>query len=335
MNLQIDFPHRQSAHCESGVTSNLLLYHGIDCSEALAFGIGEGLFFGYLPFLRINHLPLTTFRCAVGNIFTKVNNRLGVEVHRSRYRSPAKAMEALDHKLSEGIPVGCQTGAYWLPYFPPAFRFHFNMHNLVVMGRDGDDYIISDPVFEDVVSCNREDLMKARFAKGALAPKGAMYYLKEVPANPDLKSAILAGLLAVCKTMTKTPIPFLGIRGINFMAKRLSRWPDKLGEERAILHLGQLIRMQEEIGTGGGGFRFMYAAFLQEAAELLGRKSLDEFSERMTLVGDKWRQFAVSGARICKKRARDKDTYQHLGDILRQCAKDEQRIYTDIIQFLG
>ena len=34
--------------------------------------------------------------------------------------------------------------------------------------------------------------------------------------------------------------------------------------------LGNIVRMQEEIGTGGGGFRFMYAAFLQEAGDVLG-----------------------------------------------------------------
>ncbi len=334
MDSLIPFPHRQSAHCESGVTSNLLLYHKIDCSEALAFGIGEGLFFGYLPFIKISKLPLTTFRCSVGNIFNKVNKRLGVSVKRHNFRSPAKAMAALDRKLDEGIPVGCRTGAYWLPYFPPAFLFHFNMHNLVVIGRENDEYIISDPVFENVVRCTREDLQRARFAQGTLAPRGAMYYLESVPPNPDIKTAIRQGLTSVCKTMLNPIVPVLGIKGINFLANRLAKWPEKLGSERAMLYLGQLIRMQEEIGTGGGGFRFMYAAFLQEAAERIGLEPLLQLSERMTLVGDTWRQFAVSGARICKGRAKDHDTYRDLADILKQCAQTEQGIYRDILQLL-
>jgi hypothetical protein len=32
--------------------------------------------------------------------------------------------------------------------------------------------------------------------------------------------------------------------------------------------------MQEEVGTGGGGFRFMYAAFLQRADEEIGHEPL-------------------------------------------------------------
>lgn len=334
MDALIPFPHRQSAHCESGVTANLLHFHHIPCSEALAFGIGEGLFFGYLPFIRINKLPLTTFRCAVGNILGNVTRRLGVKIRRRKFRSQDEAMTALDEKLAQNIPVGCQTGAYWLPYFPPAFRFHFNMHNLVVIGRDGDEYLISDPVFENVVRCRREDLQRARFARGSLAPKGAMYYLESVPESLDMAAAVRQGLAAVCKTMLRTPVPFLGVRGIAFLADRLEKWPKKLGEESALLHLGQLIRMQEEIGTGGGGFRFMYAAFLQEAVELTGIAPLAGLSERMTEVGDTWRRFAVSGARLCKGRARPGDTYGELAGILRECARTEKGIYGDIQNLL-
>lgn len=332
MDSLIPFTHSQSAHCESGVTANLLRFYHIECSEALAFGIGEGLFFGYMPFIKINGLPLTTFRGNVGSIFSKVNKRLGVTVRRHKFRSEEEAMQVLDAKLDEGIPVGCQTGAFWLPYFPPAFRFHFNMHNLVVFGREGDEYLISDPVFEQVVRCKRQDLQRARFARGTLAPKGAMYYLEAVPQAPDMAAAALQGLVRVCTTMLRVPIPFLGVKGITFLADRLEKWPKKLGEKKALLYLGHLIRMQEEIGTGGGGFRFIYAAFLQEAAELLHLDPLFTLAERMTKIGDTWRRFAGSGARMCKERGKVSDTYENLADILRQCGQSERTIYTDILR---
>lgn len=323
----IKFPHNQSAHCESGVTSNLLSFQGIECSEALAFGIGEGIFFGYFPFLRVNKLPLTTYRCAVGNIFKNVNKRFGVTIKKQKFRSKAAAMQELDKCIARGIPVGCQTGAYWLPYFPPAFRFHFNMHNLVVIGKEGDEYIISDPVFENVVRCKSVDLMKARFAKGALAPNGTMYYVQQVNKEVDVRGEICKTFKKVEGTMVKNPLPFFGVKGIRFLASRLQKWPKNLGDESAILHLGQLIRMQEEIGTGGGGFRYMYAAFLQEAAEMLDNQGLMDLSEEMTLVGDRWRNFAVSGARICKGRPKKDDTFEQLAEKLRECAAAEESIY--------
>ncbi|HRT53260.1 MAG TPA: BtrH N-terminal domain-containing protein, partial [Flavobacteriales bacterium] len=38
----IPFEHQQSAHCETGVLSNLMRFHGMRVSEPMAFGIGSG-----------------------------------------------------------------------------------------------------------------------------------------------------------------------------------------------------------------------------------------------------------------------------------------------------
>lgn len=328
--MSIDFSHRQTAHCESGVTANLLTHHGLPISEAMAFGIGAGLFFGYLPFIRINHLPLTTFRTTPGSIFNRVTKRLGIGVARRTFKEPGQAMAELDHLLARGIPVGAQTGVYWLPYFPPALRFHFNAHNLVIYGKGENCYLISDPVLGEPVVCPAADLARARFAQGALAPKGKLYSITHVPANIDLASAVLRGMRDVCTLMLKLPFPLIGARGIGFLAGEVEKWPARLGVERAILYLGQVIRMQEEIGTGGGGFRFIYAAFLQEAAEVLGESRYMGLSLRMTAIGDRWRDFALAGARHCKGRAGENGSFSDLARILRDCAAQETSLFRDL-----
>jgi hypothetical protein len=331
--IEIPFTHRQSSHCESGVTSNLLNHYGHPVSEAMAFGIGQGILFGYLPFVKVNHLPLTTYRCHVGGILKRVSKRLRCRMAWSRFRNPEEAMAALDRRLEEGTPVGCRTGGYWLPYFPPAFRIHFNMHNLIVYGKDGDDYLISDPVFPEPVTCPRGDLIKARFAQGALAPRGTMYYMQEIPSGIDLPPAIISGIRGACRAMLNTPGPVIGVRGIRFLADRLERWPRRLGKRKSVQHLGQVIRMQEEIGTGGAGFRFMYAAFLQEAAEVLQAEVLHDLSKKLTAVGDRWREFALLGARNCKERASESESYSTMADILRDCAAGEEMIFRSLLDF--
>ncbi|MEN8142140.1 MAG: BtrH N-terminal domain-containing protein [Thermodesulfobacteriota bacterium] len=328
--MKIKYQHRQSAHCENGVTAGLVSHYGIDLTEAMAFGIGAGLFFGYIPFIRLNHLPLTTFRVVTGAIFKKVTKELGVKIYSRNFRDQQQAMQVLDETIAKGTPVGLQTGAWWLPYFPDAYRFHFNMHNLVVFGKEGDNYLISDPIFPEPVICASDDLRKARFAKGALAPKGKMYCLSEVPEQVDMAKAVKNGVRAVTKGMLKYPLPIIGISGIRFLARRLVKWPKKLGEENALLHLGQLIRMQEEIGTGGAGFRFIYAAFLQEAAPHLEDDRFLAFSERMTAIGDRWREFAVRAARNCKGRADAEDSYPAMAKILMDCADREEKLYQDL-----
>ena len=324
------FPHRQSAHCESGVTANLLTHYGLPLSEAMAFGIGSGLFFAYFPFVRINHLPLITFRSAPGGILRRVAKRLGVGFTYRTFRNPRRGMAELDRLLADGIPVGAQTGVFWLPYFPPALRFHFNAHNLVVYGKDGDSYRISDPVIGEPVVCGAADLERARFARGALAPKGKLFYLTGPPKEVDPAPAVREAIREVCHRMTRIPFPLIGVRGIRYLAGRIASWPSRFGQRKALLHLGNVIRMQEEIGTGGGGFRFIYAAFLQEAATVLDDRRFLDLSGKMTAIGDRWRDFAVAGARQCKGRPGGNDDFASLARIVRECADLENEFYREL-----
>src|ERR1035437_6635144 len=110
--IKLDFEHRQAGHCESGVTSNLLNYHGFSISEPMAFGIGSGLFFSYLPFLKMQHAPLTSFRVWPGLVFSQTTKRLGVKTRIQRFRKPDDAMKALDNALEQGFPVGLQVGTF-------------------------------------------------------------------------------------------------------------------------------------------------------------------------------------------------------------------------------
>jgi hypothetical protein len=333
-DLLINFPYTQSAHCESGAAASLLNWHGIRLSEAMTFGIGGGLFFGYFPFIRINSLPLVTYRAAAGHILKQFARIPGITMFEQRFRNQDQAMAALDAALADSIPVGVQTGVFWLPYFPGALRFHFNAHNLVVYGKEGDEYLISDPVFPGPVRCPASDLARARFAAGALAPKGKMYYFTQTPKHLDLQPLIRQGIRSVCRMMLGSPFPLIGIRGIRFLAGRLERWPERLGRQSAELHLGHTVRMQEEIGTGGGGFRFMYAAFLQESGRELQDQALLDAAALFTEAGDCWRQFAVMAARICKGRGRPDDTYPAMAERIRGCADLEEQAFRRLQDWL-
>src|SRR5882757_9844027 len=113
--MKIDFEHRQSAHCESGVTSNLLWNSsGGKITEPLAFGIGAGLFYAYVPFISINNGPAIAFRTMPGWIFKRTCKSLGIPVIRQKFSSREKAEAFLMDRLNEGQPVGCQVGVYYL-----------------------------------------------------------------------------------------------------------------------------------------------------------------------------------------------------------------------------
>ena len=328
------YQHLQSAHCESGVVSSILRHHGLNISEPMAFGLAGALSFAYIPFIKLNGLPLTSYRMPPKFILRGVQKRLGVKFHFKKFAKPEQGMQALDAKLAEGKLVGLQTSVYWLPYLPEDMRFHFNAHNLLVYGKQGDDYLISDPVLEHAVTCDAQSLQKARFAKGALAAKGLMYCLESEPENIDLAPAIRKAIIANARMMLKTPLPIIGIRGIRFLSKKIRALDKKLSSPKRIkLYLGHIIRMQEEIGTGGGGFRFIYASFLQEAADILQDPRLLEASSMMTAAGDQWRQLALATARACK----NKDTLDLdlLADKMLLCAEKEEQAWRFILQVMG
>lgn len=325
--MAIHFQHQQSAHCENGVTSNLLNFYGIELSEPMIFGIGSGLFFSYLPFAKINGIPVTSFRPLPGVIFKRASRRLGFKVKKKKFRNQQNAMDAMDQLLKKDTPVGMLVGVYHLTYFPAPYRFHFNAHNLVVYAKENDQYIISDPIMETPTSLTHAELQRVRFAKGMFAPKGHMYWADVVPKNPDIKKAIVEGIHKTAKDMVSIPVPLVGTKGIKYLAKQVRKYPKKLGKRKAAQFLGQIVRAQEEIGTGGAGFRFMYAAFLQEAAEVLEQEWLNDMAKEMTEIGDVWRSFAVETARIVKGRSKEEDAYNHAADILVEIANKEDKVF--------
>jgi len=321
--METNFTHHQSAHCENGVASNLLKYNGLKISEPMVFGIGSGLFFVYLPFIKVNYAPAISYRPLPGQIFNKLAKRLKLKIKRQKFSSETKAVNALDENLRNNIPTGLQVGVYNLTYFPDEYRFHFNAHNLVVYGKSETDYLISDPVMETVTTLTHQELIKVRFAKGAFAPRGQMYYPIQIPENIDFKSAIIKGIKNTCRDML-APMPIIGVQGIKFVAKQIRKWPVKHGTKKANHYLAQMVRMQEEIGTGGGGFRFIYAAFLEEASVVLENEKLKKMSKEMTAIGDLWRDFAVEASRIYKNRSSKEDAYNTIADQLLDISNKEE-----------
>ena len=321
----MNFEHQQAAHCESGVISNLMRHHGVPMTESLAFGLSSALSFAYLPFIKLSGLPLISYRMPPKSIIKGLLAPLAARFRFETFRTPEAGQRRLDALLADGQLVGLQTSVYWLPYFPPNMRFHFNAHNLLVYGKEGDDYLISDPVFEAPMRCASADLSRARFAKGVLAPKGLMYYPQAIGHKVVEPAAVVKAIRKNIRTML-APIPIVGVRGMRMLANKLERLP--AGDAHTVDYVGHMVRMQEEIGTGGAGFRFIYAAFLQEAAQLAAMPQLVAFSDRLTAIGDDWRGFALRAARMVKRReAVDPPA---LAKLLRAQADQEEAFFRDL-----
>ena len=323
MNILIEnFQHRHAAHCESGVAASMLTHHGAAITEAMAFGLSAAMAFAYLPFVRFAGFPLIAYRMPPKHILKGMVKPFKMRFHFETFRKPATGMQRLDELLAQGKIVGIQTGAFWLPYFPADMRFHFNAHNLIVYGKEGDDYLISDPVAEDPQRCASDALQRARFATGLMAPKGLLYYPETIDQKTVTAEVISRAIKKTVRTMLG-PVPIIGVRGIHMLANKVAKLDpaDKL----SLNYAGHIVRMQEEIGTGGGGFRFLYAAFLQEAAQITGIAELRVLSERMNEIGDGWREFALKAARMIK--GREPFAPKQLAEMLHGQAEREKEFF--------
>ncbi|NOR57546.1 MAG: DUF4872 domain-containing protein [Sulfurimonas sp.] len=328
-----NFEHKHSAHCESGVMSSMLRHNGIDISEPMVFGMSGALTFAYLPFIKMGGMPLIAYRSMPKSIIKNIQKNLKLKMKLETFSKKEKGQKRLDELLEEGKIVGIQTSVYWLPYFPEEMRFHFNAHNLLVFKKDGKNYKVSDPVFEHTQECDEESLLKARFATGIMAPKGLVYYPIDVPKSIDLKPVILKNIKKTAKTMLNTPVPIAGLRGIGYLAKTIKKLSSK-DIRYAKLFLGHIVRMQEEIGTGGAGFRYLYASFLQESSVIFNNdKTLIEASEMMLEVGDNWREFALMIAKSIK--SKNSIDFIAISDKLLFIKDEESKVYKKMLEFRG
>ena len=299
-------------------------------SEPMAFGLSSALSFAYLPFVKLAGMPLIAYRSIPKAIIKGLQKNLGIKMKIETFSNQKKGQDRLDTLLEEGKIVGAQTSVFWLPYLPDEMRFHFNGHNLLVYGKEDDIYKISDPVFEYVVEANEQEFLKARFAKGVMAPKGAIYYPTFVPQSIDYERVVPKAIKVVAKRMLKTPVPIAGLKGMRALARTIRKLESK-DRRYARLFLGHIVRMQEEIGTGGAGFRYIYASFLQESGNILSNDTLLESSEMMTAVGDSWREFALLIAKSIRSKKSETVDFDAIAKKLESIAEEEAVIYKKLL----
>lgn len=325
-----NYPHERALHCETGSARNLFRFYGKEFSEGMIFGIGSGIDFIHFPIRLLNNLECPLVRSLPTKVFKRFSKRMKIKYKMLTFRDENKAMEKLDSLLEAGIPVGLVVEVLFLPYFAAiSGDWHFNGHQIVVVGKEGDDYIVSDTEWylpsESYNRISSAQLKKARFPKDLFALKGAMFYIESFSDNIDKKKAIIKGIKATCHRMISSPLPFIGYKGIYYLSKRMRKYIVKYGKDKAIESLKWQYTISEVAGTGGSGYRFLYASFLKEAAEYFKDGELAELAKEMRQVGDSWQQYALEATRYIKSGGAS--DINLLADIIESIAPQEEQVF--------
>jgi hypothetical protein len=298
-------------------------------SEPLVFGIAAGACAIYMKSPRVP-FPVFEMRTKPGDIRKNIARRLGVGFKTERFSARRKAHDRLCAIIDKGTPVALQVDMFYMDYIPDYMRNHFNAHYIVAAGRENGAFIVSDCYYPTLSTLSAESLEKGRFAKGDFAPAGFMYHAAAVP-PPDervLKTAVMQGIREAVFNMIKLPVPFIGVKAIRKFGRDIPAWPAKTRSIDELAHWIMLIHLLlEERGTGGGGFRFMYAAFLQESARLFNSDELLALSKRMMANGDKWREIAMTVARSSKQRDLGADKLKEIGNLILERAEEEETLF--------
>jgi hypothetical protein len=298
----------------------------------MIFGISSGIFFGYMK-APMRDFPVIFSRIKPGKIRENFTKRMGVKFISKKFTDPDIAEKELDRMLEQNQPVGLQVDFFYMEFFPPWNRVHINVHYIVVIGKEGDDYLISDCYHPVVAKLNRETLRKGRFAKGSMAPKGLMFYPVDVPKEIHVEEGIKKGLKNTVFNMLKIPVPFLGVKGIRRFGNKIIDWPSYTKDTEQLAHIiFQITIMLEDQGTGGAGFRYIFASFLRESAAIMSISALNELSARMMEIGDNWRNISLFAARIAKNREFGSNKLNEIKDMILKNAVLEHGFFNDLKQ---
>jgi hypothetical protein len=331
---EIAFEHRMAAHCETGTVTSLLNHGGLEITEPMVFGIASGIFFGYFESSNFS-FPTFIVRNKPGSIRKNISKRLGVHFYEQDFRDSLKGEKTLNELISKGIPTATQVDFYYMDYMPDYQRVHINVHFINVIGMNENAYLVSDSYYPKKTELKIQTLNKARFAGGFMAPKGFLFYPISIPKEINYQKAIITGIKKASYNMLKLPVPFIGIKGMRKFARKVKTWSDIARDLDHLSH--EIMRINillEDQGTGGAGFRYLYATFLQQAAAKLNEDRLIDMSKRMMLIGDNWRNISYFAAKAGKNRDLGPDRLNELSEMINARADEEQQFFSDLARIV-
>jgi len=272
-------------HCETVATGSLLAAAGIELSEPLLFGLGEGL--GFI-FINLSSLPLPFVggRVKPFALTTALCRNLGVDCAALETTSKPKAWTTLERALSEGRPVGLQLDCHHLEYF--SHPVHFAGHFVAAHGFDATHvYVVDTAPQGSAQRVARANLEAARFAKGPMAAKARSWTIAPRERAPDLRKAIACAIRANAREYLSPGFKGASYLGIRKLASSLPEWLGIAADPAKDLVLAALL--MEKAGTGGSLFRNFYRDFLREAREHVpASKALERAQASFAVSAEEW-----------------------------------------------
>ena len=254
------YRHLPGDHCGSTALRNLLGFHGVELSEAMAFGLGAGACFYYVPLDGQSPSRFTNGRVArLEQQFVEIT---GAPLEPFTSDDPGRSWEAAKAAVDSGRPPLLLTDLYYLDHYGTSA--HFPGHAVILAGYDAEVAHLSDTGFEELQTTRLEHLARARHGSHPLFPLAGHMFTLPAEADPgDLEAAAPAAIARNARQMVEPATgEFEGLLALRRFAAEVGDWPAAVEDWRWCARFNY--QVIERRGTGGGNFRLMYSRFLAE-----------------------------------------------------------------------
>ncbi|WP_093174491.1 BtrH N-terminal domain-containing protein [Sinosporangium album] len=292
-----DIEPRGGLHCETSTLGVLLRHRGVDLSEPMLFGLGEGLGFIYWDAKNMD-MPFLGGRIKPFHLTRQVVARLGgLELRVLETSSERKAWNNLTEALESGSPVGLQLDCYHLGYFTT--RVHFAGHFVAAYGFSATHAHLVDTAQQGgAVTATLDSLRLARAERGPMAARNRSFTVTGSAAR-ELREVLAEAIKRNAHAFLEPPITNLGHKGIAKAARQMRGWTDRdpaaIARTAAIMEYG---------GTGGALFRNMYRDFLGECAALVDDPAVHEGHHLYGEIAKLWTEAIAEIAAAAENPAR-------------------------------
>ncbi len=306
-------------HCETTATGSLLKQIGIELSEPILFGIGEGLGFLFWR-MKIMDFPFIGGRVKTDKLTENICRNLNLKLDVKETSSIKKAWQNIEKPLKENKAVGLKLDCYHLDYFTN--KIHFAGHYATIYGFDEKFAYLNDTNQQGCkVKATLKNLELARNEKGPMSSKNLSFTIEQTEKLPDLKPVIKKAINNNVDDFLNPPIKNLGYKGIEKTATEIKKWFKESKDIKSEFQTSAML--MERAGTGGALFRNLYRDFLKEAFELTGIEELNIGYQEYKEHAKKWTEISDLFVKIGE--TKDEKYVNRASEILVQLSKDEKR----------
>ena len=326
-------PALDGYHCVTNSLAKIYHHNSHPLTEDMLLGLGAGM--GFIYWSPKGGYPFVGGRANTKGFYTDLGDRTGVQITESSTASEKRAEAALVERLKRREPVMMTGDMGYLPWFEMPEGYHFGGHAFVICGYDGKDRVLASDMDQKANGLKKgfyyaTTLEKVRIARNSkfkpFPPNNASCSFDFAGYHDPEPEGIYSSIKQTADAMLNPPIKNLGVKGIRYTAKELQKWPGLFDDQALMMNLFNLYIFIEIGGTGGGCFRYMYARFLRESAQITRDRRLQDASEMLDHSG---RLFTETGLLFqdYDDRSGLAERIAKAGDLLEQIAGIEEEAF--------